>query len=43
MITIKKIEGNLKPFFTLIDDATNKTVGLVKGKSWLIKRQGWQL
>ena len=43
MITIKKIEGNLKPFFTLIDDATNKTVGLVKGKNWLIKKQGWQL
>ena len=42
MITIKKIEGNLKPFFTLIDDATNKTVGLVKGKNWLIKKQGWE-
>ena len=43
MITIKKIEGNLKPFYTLIDDATNKRVGLVKGKNWLIKKQGWQL
>ena len=43
MITIKKINGNLQPFFTLVDDATNKRVGLVKGKNWLIKRQGWQM
>ena len=43
MITIKKINENLQPFFTLVDDATNKRVGLVKGKNWLIKRQGWQM
>ena len=43
MITIKKIDGNLQPFFTLVDDATNKRVGLVKGKNWLIKKQGWQM
>ena len=42
MITIKKIEGNLKHFYTLINDATEKRVGLVKGKNWLIKKQGWE-
>ena len=42
MITIKKINGAFKTSYTLIDDATDKNVGLVKGKNWLIKRQGWE-
>ena len=42
MITIKKFEGNLKPFYTLITDANNTKVGSVKGKNWLINKQGWQ-
>jgi len=43
MITIKKIEGAFKTSYTLINDATNQSVGLVKGKNWLIKKQGWNL
>jgi hypothetical protein len=43
MITIKKIEGAFKTFYTLIDDATGLNVGLAKGKNWLIKRQAWNL
>ena len=43
MIRIKKTEGTFKTCYTLIDDATNKNVGLTKGKNWLIKRQAWNL
>tara|TARA_R110002020_G_C15753960_1_gene726402 strand:- start:156 stop:440 length:285 start_codon:yes stop_codon:yes gene_type:complete len=42
MITIKKVNGAFQTFYTLIDDATNKNVGFVKGKNWLIKRQAWE-
>jgi len=42
MITIKKIQGTFKNFYTLIDDATEKNIGLVKGKNWLIKKQAWR-
>jgi len=41
MIRIKKTEGAFKTSYTLIDDATDKNVGLVKGKNWLIKKQAW--
>ena len=34
MITIKKIQGAFKTSYTLIDDATDKNVGLAKGKNW---------
>jgi hypothetical protein len=43
MITIKKIQGAFKTSYTLIDDATDKNVGLAKGKNWLIKRNAWNL
>jgi len=43
MIEIQKLKGNLNPFYTLIDNATNQKVGLTKGKNWLIKRNAWNL
>jgi hypothetical protein len=43
MITIKKIQGTFKNSYILIDDSTNISVGLAKGKNWLIKKQAWDL
>ena len=41
MIKIKKTVGAFKTFYTLIEDSTNFNIGFVKGKNWLIKKQGW--
>ena len=41
MIKIKKKIGAFKTFYTLIEDSNNFNVGFVKGKNWLIKKQGW--
>jgi len=43
MIRIRKTEGTFKTCYILIDDATDKNVGLTKGKNWLIKRNAWNL